>query len=330
MSRLSLTYASCRYDRIEALRAGEVLVEGIDLNTILFPSGREIFDRMVGGREFDVSELSSSEFISMMGRGDCPFVAIPVFPSRVFRHGYIFVNTKAGIREPKQLEGKRVGVPLYTQTAAIWVRGHLRDQYGVDLDSIRWVQGAVEKAGTHGAPHAPPLLKPVAIETNGSGRSLEDLLAAGEIDALIGSRKPPSLGRNPAIARLFPDYRAIERELWQSKRIFPIMHLVAIRRELYERHPWIATSLYKAFCDSKARALARMRYAGSLAVMLPWLIDEVEEIDDLFGGDAWPYGIEPNRPTLEALVRTMADQNFIPRAMPIEDLFVPLQGTLGS
>jgi 4,5-dihydroxyphthalate decarboxylase len=330
MPRLSLTFASCKYDRMEALRSGEVEVEGVDLNMIVLPSGRQIFDRMVGGQEFDISELSSSEFISLMGRGDCPFVALPVFPSRVFRHGYIFVNTRAGIRDPKDLEGRRVGVPLYTQTAAIWVRGHLMHEYEVNLDTVRWVQGAVETGGSHGSPHAPPLLKPVPIEINSSGRSLEELLAAGEIDGLIGSRKPPMLGRNPQIARLFPDFRAIEREFWQQTGIFPIMHLIAIRRELYQQQPWIAQSLYDAVVAAKARALARMHYGGSLSVMLPWLMSEVEEVDALFGGDAWPYGIEPNRPTLEALVRYMVEQSFIARAMPVEELFVPVSTAHGS
>jgi 4,5-dihydroxyphthalate decarboxylase len=324
MTPLRLTFASCRYDRVEALRTGDVQPEGIELKMLMFPAGREIFDRMVGAREFDIAELSSSEFISLMGRGDCPFVALPVFPSRVFRHGYIFVNTRAGIRAPKDLGGKRIGVPLYTQTAAIWVRGHLMHEYCVDLDTVRWVQGAVEKGGSHGRPHAPPLLKPVTIEVNSSGKSLEELLAAGEIDALIGSRKPPLLGRSPDIARLLPNFRAIEREFWQRTKIFPIMHLIAMRRELYEQHPWIAASLFNALIESKARALARMHYGGSLSVMLPWLMSEVEEVDALFGGDAWPYGVEPNRPTLQALVHYMVEQNFIARAMPIEELFVPL------
>src|SRR5450755_4063523 len=179
MAPLKLTYASCKYDRIEALRSGEVQVEGIDLNVIVFPSGRQIFDRMIGGEEFDASELSASEFIAHAGRGNSRFVAIPVFPSRVFRHGYIFVNKRSGIRTPKDLEGRKVGLPLYTQTAAIWARGHLQHQFGVDLKSIHWVQGAVEKAGTHGIPHAPPLLAPVRFEHNHSGEPLGDLLARG-------------------------------------------------------------------------------------------------------------------------------------------------------
>jgi 4,5-dihydroxyphthalate decarboxylase len=331
MSPLPLTYASCRYDRIEPLRSGEVPVEGIDLNVMIFPSGRTIFDRMVGGEEFDASELSASEFISLTGNGKSKFVAIPVFPSRVFRHGYIFINTRSGIRTPKDLEGRRVGLPLYTQTASIWLRGHLMHQFGVDIDKIRWVQGAVETVGSHGHPHALPLLKPVAIEQNTTGRPLGEMLAAGEIDAYLGSRKPPSFGTHPDVARLLPNAHALERELFERERIFPIMHLVAIRRALYERHPWIANSLYAAFVESKRIARARLRYAGSLAAMLPWLQDEIEEIDQVFpGGDPFPYGVEPNRPTLEALVRYMVEQHFIPRTMPIEQLFVPLPGASGN
>jgi 4,5-dihydroxyphthalate decarboxylase len=254
---------------------------------------------------------------------------LPVFPSRVFRHGYVFINARAGIRTPKDLEGKRVGVPLYTQTAALWARGHLADQFGVDLSRIRWVQGAVEEAGTHGKPHAPQLLRPVAIEQNTSGKPLDTLLAQGEIDALIGSRKPASFGRSPDVLRLFPDYRALERQMFETQRIFPIMHLIAMRRSLYERHRWLATSLYKAFVEAKRRALARMRYGGSLSCMLPWLLAEIEEIDTVFGGDAWPYGVEPNRPTLQALVRVMVEQHFIPRPIPLEELFVPIAADLG-
>jgi len=315
---------------MEAIRDGSVPVEGVDLTCITLKSGRDVFDRMVGGSEFDVAELSASEFISLAGAGDRRFVALPVFPSRVFRHGYVFINTRAGIRSPKDLEGKRVGLPLYTQTAAIWARGHLAHQFGVDLSRIRWVQGAVEDAGTHGRPHAPALLQKVNIEHNHSGLSLATLLAKGEIDALIGSRKPEILGRHPDVARLFPSYRALERELYETTRIFPIMHLIALRRELHEGHRWLATNLYKAFVEAKRRARERMRYAGSLSTMLPWLQSEIEEIDAVFGGDAWPYGVEANRATLQALVQYMVEQHFIARAMPLEDLFVPIGAGYGT
>ncbi len=173
-------------------------------------------------------------------------------------------------------------------------------------------------------------MRPVQIEQNRSGRSLGELLAAGEIDAYLGSRKPVQFGSHPDVARLLPNHHALERELYERERIFPIMHLVAIRRALYERHPWIADSLYAAFVESKRIARARLRYAGSLAAMLPWLQDEIEEIDEVFGGDPFPYGIEQNRPTLEALVQYMVEQHFIPQPIPIEQLFVPLPGASGT
>lgn len=324
MSRLRLTFACGVYDRTEALRTGDVAVEGIDLNFLAIEAPREIFDRMGGRQEFDVAEFSSSEFISRLARGGCPFVALPVFPSRVFRHGYIYINRKSDIRAPQDLAGKRVGVPLYTMTAAVWIRGHLSHQYAVDLASIRWVEGAINEGGRHGEPNAPALLKPARVEHDSKGRSLRDLLIAGEIDAIAGSQRPLP---HPDIAPLFPDARAVERAFYRATRIFPIMHLVVIRRELYERHPWIAGSLYKGLVDAKAKALARMRKTGAHPYMLPWVHHDIEEINDVFGGDPYPYGIEANRPTLEALVQYMAEQHFIPQPIPIAELFVPIVTT---
>lgn len=324
MTDLPLTLACGPYDRTEALWTGAVRPRGIALDYRSIQAPREIFDRMVGELAFDASELSSSEFVAMTAAGDCPFVAIPVFPSRAFRHGFVCINRRAGIGAPKDLEGKRVGVPLYTQTAAVWIRGHLRQEYGVDLGAIRWIEGAVEKAGRHGSPHARPPLEPVEIEINRTGASLGELLAQGEIDAVLGSRLPETLGRHPDVVRLFPDYRAVEREYYRRTRIHPIMHLVALRRDVYDRDPWIAQSLYDAFGKAKDWALEMMRFSGAQRYMLPWLYPDLDEIDDLFDGDPWPHGIEANRPTLEALVRYLAEQSFIREAMPIEDLFVPV------
>jgi 4,5-dihydroxyphthalate decarboxylase len=323
VTRLRLTFACGNYDRMAALRTGDVTVEGIDLNYIAIDSPREIFDRMGGRQEFDVAEFSSSEFIGRFARGDCPFVALPVFPSRVFRHGYIYVNRRSGITVPKHIEHRRVGVALYTQTAAVWIRGHLAHQYGVDLSTIRWVEGAVEKGGPHGSPNAPPLLKPAAIERNRSGRSLNELLAAGDIDALAAARHPRP---HPDVVPLFTDAKAVERAFYEATHIFPIMHLVAIRRDRYERDPWIASSLYKAFVEAKNRGLAQLHRPGAHAYMLPWIDQAVKEIEEVFGGDPWPYGIEANRPTLEALVQYMAEQDLIGRRLAVEDLFVPLPG----
>jgi 4,5-dihydroxyphthalate decarboxylase len=321
--RLRLTFACGIYDRTDALRTGEVAVKDIDLEFLTIQAPREIFDRMGGKLEFDVSEFSSSEFISRMARGDCPFVALPVFPARVFRHGYIYVNRKAGIRTPKDLEGKRVGVALYTMTAAVWIRGHLAHQFGVDLSTIRWVEGAILHAGRHGEPSAPALLKPAKIEHDPAGRSLSELLANGEIDALTGTQHPAP---HPDIAPLFPDARAVEREFFQKTKIFPIMHLVVIRRDVYERDPWIAAHLYRAFEDAKKLALTRMHKGHPY--MLPWVHDDIHEIDHVFGGDPYPYGIEANRPTLQALVDYLHEQHFIAKAPPLEDLFVPVEATL--
>ena len=252
-------------------------------------------------------------------------VALPVFPSRVFRHGFITVNRKA-VRTPKDLEGKRIGVPLYTQTAALFIRGLLQDEYGVDLSGVHWVQGATNSAESHGNPSAPPLLKPVSIEQNTSGRSLSELLETGEIQAILGSGLPVALRTNPDVQRLFPDFHARELDYYRRTRIFPIMHLVAIRRDVYEKHPFVATSLYKAMTEAKDIALAKMRDLGALRYMLPGMPAELDEIDATFGGDPWPYGVEANRPTLEALVRYMAEQSLIKAPIPVDELFVPVFG----
>ena len=324
MANVRLTFACGLYDRMLPLYTGEVQPAGIELNFIPIEEPRPIFDRMSGGQEFDVAEYSSSEFVQRFANKQCPFVAIPVFPSRAFRHGFIMVNARSGIRTCKDLEGKRVGVPLYTMTAAIWIRGHLRHDYGVDLGTIRWVQGATNKPGAHGAPAVLPMLRQPNLEVNTSGKSLSQLLEEGEIDAIAGAEIPEALGRNPDVRRLFPDFRRVEREYYQRTRIFPIMHLVAIKRSTYDKNPAIAASLYRAFCESKDRALAKMRYLGALRYMLPWLAADLDEIDQVFGGDPWPYGIEPNRPTLQALTDYMVEQSIIAAPLRIEDLFVPV------
>lgn len=328
MSKLPLTFACGPYDRMEALNYGLIPVEGIDLNFIEIQAPREIFDRMVGSQEFDLSEMSLAEYITMTAKGTSPFVALPVFPSKAFRHAFICVNRGAGIREPKDLAGKRIGTPLYTQTAAIWIRGDLENIYGADLSDVQWIQGAVEKAGTHGDPPAPPQLsKPIKISSNTSDKSLSQMLADGEIDAVLGSRMPDSVRTHPdKVAHLFPDFRQEEKRYYQEHRIHPIMHCVVIRRDIYESNKWVAQSLYKAFLAAKDWAIDQMYFSGAQKYMLPWLFDDLREIDDVFGGDPWPYGIEENRPTLEALVKYMHQQNFIAEKVGLEGLFAPIHG----
>jgi 4,5-dihydroxyphthalate decarboxylase len=326
MAKLQLTFACGLYDRMIPLFAGQVQPDGIDLNFIPIDNPREIFDRMAGGQEFDLSEMSSSETFQRIAANQSPFVALPVFPSRVFRHGHVSISRKSGIKTPKDLEGRRVGVPLYTQTAAIFIRGFLEHEYGVDCSKIHWVQGALNHAGSHGTPTVLPLLKPVDIVTAPADKSLSDLLEEGKIDAITATGMPKSYRRNPDVQRLFPNFREVELDYYRKTRIFPIMHLVAIRRDTYEKHPFIATSLYNAFCKSKDMALERMLETGALRYMLPWLSTELDEIHEVFKGDPWPYGIEPNRPTLEALVTYLAEQHVIAKPLPLEQLFVPTYG----
>lgn len=322
MASLQLTLACGPYDRNEALRTGEVRPEGIDLVYVPVQSPPELFARAVHKRSFDVAEMSTSLYLQLRSSGRLPFVALPIFPSRMFRHGYIFVHTGSGIDKPKDLEGKRVGVQEYHQTAGVWIRGILAQDHGVDLGAIRWREGGVN------APRVPDSLD---LRPKGEldiefmhGVALNDLLAAGEIDAFLGARKPDAFGQDPSVERLFPDYRAMERDFYRRTGIFPVMHTLVVREELLQRHPWIAESLFKAFGESKRRCLEAMRFTGSSRYTLPWLHADLEEIDELFGGDPWPYGLEPNRPTLEAFVSYLVEQRFLDEPVDIEDLFVPM------
>ncbi len=325
MAKPTITFASGLYDRMLPLYTGEVKADDIDLKFVAIDNPRIIFDRMAGEQAFDACEMSTSEYMSRFSAGKCPFVAIPVFPSRVFRHSFITINKRSGIKTPQDLAGKRIGVPLYTMTAAVWIRGHLQHDYGVDLSKVTWVQGAIEKGGSHGSPTVLPLLKPVNIEANTSGKSLNELLDEGSIDAVLGTAVPDSIKTNPDIVRLFPNFREIERDYYRRTRIFPIMHSVVIRRDVYEANPIVAKSLFNVLNASKNAALTHMKYLGALRYMLPWLTSDIDEIDDIFGGDPWPYGLEANRPTLEALVKYLADQHIIANPMPIESLFLPVE-----
>jgi 4,5-dihydroxyphthalate decarboxylase len=321
---LPLTVACGPYDRTEALRNGAVQAEGIDLRYVAIQSPPEIFARMIHKRSFDASEMSLSHYLIQRANGDFPFVALPIFPSRVFRHGYIFVNTEAGIRSPKDLEGKRVGVPEYRQTAAVWIRGILQHEYGVAPDRIRWLEGGVN---TPRQPDVVMDLRPqgqVSIGLIPEGKTLNEMLAAGEIDAMIGARQPFSLGKSPQVARLFPNYREVERDYYRKTGVFPIMHTLVVQETVLQQHPWIAESLFKAFEEAKAWCLQQMRFSGSMRYTLPWLYADVQEIDELFHGDPWPYGLEANRVPLETLVQFLVDQHFLRSGVRIEDMFVPI------
>jgi len=316
-----ITFACGLYDRTLPLFTGEVKPEGIDLTYRIDDSPRNIFDKMAGDLAYDASELSTSEFICRFAANQCPFVALPVFVSRLFRHGFITINKKSGIRSPRDLEGRRIGTPIYTSTAMVYMRGFLQHDYGVDLSAIRWIEGELNSPGWHADSAAMPLLKPVAIERNMSDRSLNQLLESGDIDALFSMSLPPCLGRNADVARLFPDYRNVEMDYYRRTRIFPIMHLLAIRRDIHEQHPFIVKSLYHAFCKSKDIAMEKLLRRGASLSMLPWARAEAEAMQHLFGEDFWPYGIEANRPTLEAFVTYLTEQSMIKSPVRIDELF---------
>jgi 4,5-dihydroxyphthalate decarboxylase len=326
MSNVPLTFACGLYDRMLALHTGEVQVEGVDLDFVIEDNPRIIFDRMAAERAYGASEFSSSEYVSRFVANQCPFVAIPVFASRVFRHSFIFINRKH-IGSPKDLSGKRIGVPVYTMTAAIFIRGLLSDEYGIDFSQCEWVEGDINSPKRHGNPTILPTAKRLSISANQSGKSLSRLLEDGELQAIIGTGIPEAFGRNPDIVRLYPDYRSAEMDYYKRTKIFPIMHTVVIRRDLHDKHPALAAAFYEACNEAKNLALKKMNYRGTLRYMLPWMTAELDEIDAVFDGDPWPYGVEPNRPTLNALVRYLEEQGVIAKAPRVDDLFVPMGDT---
>ncbi len=325
MADLKLRFACGAYDRIEPLRLKQVVPKGIDLEVDSSYSPRLLFDRVMASDEFDLAEFSSSEHIAMTLLGNNPFVALPVFPSKVFRHSFITINKNQGIKTPKDLAGKRIGVPLYTMSAALWCRGVLEDDYDVDLSGVTWVQGAVEKPGSHGNPNPPPLLKPVKIEQNTTQYSLGQLLARGEIDSIIGGVNPAELYTDPNVVRLWPNFREVEREFFQRTKIHPIMHLLAIRKSVYEKNPWIAQPLYDAFNAAKNLAWEQACYSGAQKYMLPFLYDDIDEIAKVFGGDPWPYGLEKNRPALEKAIELMHRHHMIASKPSLKDLFIEVK-----
>lgn len=325
MPNLSLTLACGPYAHTDALMRDIVRVDGIDLTFLPLASPVEIFRRMFN-QEFDASEMSLSHYFRLRPAGDFPFVAIPVFPLRKFRHSFIVINTNSGVRRPEDLNGRRIGVMEYSQTAAVWIRGLLHDDYGVKPESITWSTGGVNRPG-----HPRELqFKPdaaISIEYIGDTRTLNDMLVAGELDAVIGARLPKALGRVPHVRRLFEDYRAVEQDYFRRTRIFPIMHCVVLREELYRQKPWIAGSLFKAFVGARDLAWAAMHDDGVTKLMLPWLADDVEELTALCGGDPWWYGVDPNRHVLETFARYLRQERFITEPVNVDALFAPVSIT---
>jgi 4,5-dihydroxyphthalate decarboxylase len=315
MGKLNLTLALCDYDRTLALKTGLVAPQGVDLN-VLTLTPEEMFYRMGRFREFDVSELSLSTYTIRRGRGE-PLIAIPVFPSQSFRHSAVFVRDGAGVHEPGDLRGKRMGVPKYHMTAAVWIRGILEDDYGVAPKDMHWFEGGEGAKVKEVDVTLPP---EIDLRHVPGDQNLGEMLAAGELDAFMGARRPASYGQG--VSRLFPDYRRVERAWYERTGIFPIMHTVVLKEELVTRYPWLPRSLYTAFLEAKQHAYERLRFTAALLTSLPWQMAEAEETQALMGDDPFAYGIARNRTNVETLVGHSYRQGLAPRRLSLEEMFV--------
>lgn len=315
---LPLTIAAGAYDRTAALRDGRVRPEGIDLNWLPLKV-EEIFWRMMQNREFDVSELSFSGYVVRTARGARDLTAIPVFLSRSFRHNIIYVSERSGITRPEELVGKRIGVPEYQMTAAVWVRAFLEDDYGVASSDVEWHQGGLETWGRK--PFEPVEPAGITIVPTSPGTTLSGMLVDGEIDALISPRVPSVYREGTGIRRLFEDPSAAARDYYARTRIFPVMHTVAIRTELVDANPWLPYTLLKAFTEAKALAMRDLADTTAHHISLPFLHDHVDETRALMGEDFWAYGLEANRATLEAFLSAAHRQGLTDRLVAPEELF---------
>jgi 4,5-dihydroxyphthalate decarboxylase len=315
MLRLSL--ACWDYDRTRALADGRVQPDGIDLVYLNQPV-EETFFRMMRFGEFDCSEMSLSSYVASLGRDPQPFVAIPAFPSRFFRHSCIFVLAKSGIRKPEDLKGRRIGVPEYQMTAPVWIRGILSDDYGVKVTDCEHFSGGEEEPGRHEKQKI-DLPSSIRLKAIAVDKTLSRMLADGELDALVTARAPSTFPK--AVNRLFPDYVQQEKVYYKRTKIFPIMHTVVIRRDVYEKNRWVAQALYKAFVASKKIAYDMYAQTAAMTTMLPWTVPQVEEAKAEMGEDWWPYGLEPNRHVLETFLRYHHEQGLSKRLFKPEELF---------
>jgi 4,5-dihydroxyphthalate decarboxylase len=320
--QIPITLACGDYDRTRAIKDGRVPLEGCAV-TYLPMEPEEVFHRAFKHQEFDVCELSFSSYLRTVDSGDAPYVGIPAFVSRLFRHSAIYIRSDRGIREPADLKGRLIGLPEYQITAVVWLRGIMQDEYGVRPAEIRWRQGGIEEAGRS---ERTPLktIPGVEIKTIAADKTLSGMLESGELDALFSARAPSCFLRGaPDVARLFPDYRQVEQAYYRKTGIFPVMHLIGVKRHLVERHPWLPASLFKAFSEAKALALREVREINALPVTLPWLVAEAQETAQLMGEDFWRYGAQENANEIEALTRYSYEQGLVKRKLAMEELFPP-------
>ncbi|AKM31602.1 4,5-dihydroxyphthalate decarboxylase [Pandoraea faecigallinarum] len=321
MNRLTLSLAVNDYDHVRDLLDGRVAAQGIDLVPSVLPV-EEIFYRTTHFQEWDLSEMSLAKYASLRSQGDDRLIGLPVFPSRVFRLSSLYVRSDTSMSSPADLRGKRMGVPEWAQTASVYSRGWLAQDHGVALTDVEWVQGGVNQAGRR---EKVAVRVPQGVRYRPSPeRSLTAMLLDGEIDAILSARPPaPPAGRESAIVRLLPDFETAERDYFARTGIFPIMHLIVMRREVFTANRWIANNLVKAFTQAKDASLARLEDITCSHFPLPWMSQRAAQARDMFGGDPWPYGVAPNRVTLDAFLRFAFEQGVCHRAMQADDLFPP-------
>jgi 4,5-dihydroxyphthalate decarboxylase len=327
MPKLQLSMACCNYDRTRALLDDRIPIDGIELTCLSLPV-EEVFFRMLRHQEFDIAEMSLSSYVLSLFSEKPLFIAIPVFPSRFFRHSCIYINRNSGIREPKDLAGKRVGTPEYQMTAGVWIRGILSDEYSVPVKSVSYFNGGLEQPG-RSEKLALSLPADIRLQPIPETKTLAAMLDAGEIDAIYTAPMPSTFTHGSGtVKRLFEDYETVERAYFLKTRIFPIMHTVVIRREVYQMNPWVAQSLCKAFALAQQEVYHDLCYTSALKFMLPWLIRHVEETRAVMGEDFWPYAFEPNVRTLDTFLRYHYEQGLSKRQLAPRELFAP--GTLES
>ena len=318
MTKLNLSVAVGPYDRTRALIDGAVQIDGVNPSCMTL-SPEEIFFRAFRHAEFDICELSMSSFTVKTAQGGGPYVGVPAFVSRMFRHTSIYVRTDR-IKKPEDLKGKRIGVPEYQLTANVWARSFLEDDYGVKPSDIQWVRGGIEDAGR---PEKISIKLPddVKLEDAPAGKSISAMLAEGTIDAFMAPR-PPSLPKNtPNIGWLFPDPVATAKDYYKRTGIFPIMHALGIRRDIYEKNRWLAASLFKAYLRAKRIADAEFAETTALKIGLPWITAEYESTVDAMGADFWSYGVEANRETLSTMARYSHEQGLAVRLVGVDEMF---------
>jgi 4,5-dihydroxyphthalate decarboxylase len=319
MSRLPITIATWDYDRIRALTDGRVRVEGCDVNYLTMPV-EECFERAFFHGEFEVAEIGFSPYLIALSRGTSPYVAVPIFLSRMFRHSAVYIRTDRGIESPADLRGKRIGVPEYQMSAVMWFRGYLQDEFGIAAKDINWVQGGLENPGRR---DKFPLNLPADFPlVSRNDVALSELFAAGELDGVMSARQPSVfVDKHPKIRRLFPDYRAAERDYYLRTGLFPIMHALGIRRDIYDNNRWLAASLYKAFLQAKRLADAEFAETTALKIGLPWVTAEYEATIEVMGPDFWSYGVDANRKTLSTMARYSHEQGLATRLLTVDEMF---------